>query len=184
VETGTLAIDPLIDGFPCKAHKEVEFFRAGGLAPENGRPPMASLGKLKRCTPSVDSEFAGNSYLAGPEVTLNAYDGVALGVLAADQDVDGHWCKHGTEVERPNQRAVRFTLARDETISAIAPRAASLPPSWLTTSRSAISPVAAARTLLSHMTPDRIRSTLASSAARSLFWVCHGPPVPGWRVCR
>jgi hypothetical protein len=81
------------------------------------------VGKLKRCTRSTAFDFAGNRHEAAGEVTLNSFDGVRNGVLAVDQDVDGHWCKRGTEVERPDSRAVRFTLARDETISGIACKA-------------------------------------------------------------
>jgi hypothetical protein len=123
LETGTLSTDQLIDGVPCKAHKEVEFFRAGGQDPEDGKTPKAKVGKLKRCTPSAEFDFAGNRYLDVGEVTLNGFDGVEKGVLAADQDVDGHWCKRGTEVLRPDKRAIAFTLARDETVSGIACKA-------------------------------------------------------------
>ncbi len=123
LETATLATDQTIDGVPCKAHKEVEFFRARVQDPEDGRTPMATLGKLKRCTPSAEFDFAGNRYLDVGEVTLNGFDGVEKGVLAKDQDVDGHWCKRGTEVQRPDKNALVFTLARDETVSGIACKA-------------------------------------------------------------
>jgi hypothetical protein len=123
LETGTLATDQSIDGVPCKAHHEVEFFGARGPDPEHGETPQAKVGKLRRCTPSADFEFSANQYAAVGEVTLNGFDGVRNGVLAVDQDVDGHWCKGGTEVERPENRPIRFTLARDETISGIACKA-------------------------------------------------------------
>jgi hypothetical protein len=123
LETGILATDHLIDGVPCKAHHEVEFFHARGPDPEDGRVPKARVGMLKRCTPSAAFDFAGNRYLADTEVTLNGFDGIGRGVLAVDQDVDGHWCKQGTQVERPEKRAIRFTLARDEMVSGIACKA-------------------------------------------------------------
>lgn len=122
LETGTLAADRAIDGVPCKAHKQVEFFPADAPQPDDGRKRIG-IGKLKRCTASAAFDFRGNRYQADAEVTLNSSDRVALGVLAADQDVDGHWCKQGTEVERLAERGIRFTLVRDETVSGIACKA-------------------------------------------------------------
>jgi hypothetical protein len=95
LEKGTLAADHLIDGVPCKAHKEVEFFHARGPDPEDGRVPKARIGELMRCTSSAQFQFRGNEYVADSEVTFNSFGGVERGVLAVDQDVDGHWCKTG-----------------------------------------------------------------------------------------
>ena len=120
LDKGTLAADHLIDGVVCKAHKEVEFFR-GGPYTEDTR--QARIGKLRRCTLASELEFHGNRYQSGSEITFNGSDGIDRGILAADQDVDGHWSKAGTEVERPDYRAIRFTLARDETIGRVACKA-------------------------------------------------------------
>lgn len=122
LDKGTLAAEHVIDGVTCQAHKEVEFFRTGPYS-EDERNPKARIGKLRRCTLASELEFKGNRYRSGSEITFNGFDGVDLGVLAVDQDVDGHWCKGGTEVERPDYRAIRFTLARDEKIGRVACKA-------------------------------------------------------------
>jgi hypothetical protein len=119
LEKGTLAVDHLIAGVPCKAHKEVEFFPASGPEGDGGRAPKAGIGKLRRCTSSAELEFRGNRYLADTELTFNPFDGVERGILAVDQDVDGHWCKGGAEIERREDRAIRFTLGRDETVGGV-----------------------------------------------------------------
>ncbi len=120
LEKGTLAVEHVIDSVACQPHKEVEFFRGG---PYTEATRKAQIGKLRRCTLASELEFKGNRYQSGSEITFNGFDGVDLGILAVDQDVDGHWCKAGTEVERPDYRAIRFTLARDETIGRVACKA-------------------------------------------------------------
>lgn len=122
VETGTLVTDQWIDGVPCQAHKRVEFFATTGGG-DKGRAANVRLGKLKACTASTNFDFAGNRYLGGVAVTLNSSGAMEQGVLAADQDVDGHWCKQGTEVGRADKLANRFTLARGEAISGVACKA-------------------------------------------------------------
>ena len=81
VGTGMLTVAQAIDGVPCQAHREVEFFSQGGSAADDGRAPMVTRGKLRRCTLSADFERAANRYRAGSEITFQPSGGVALGVL-------------------------------------------------------------------------------------------------------
>jgi hypothetical protein len=110
LETATLAEDHPIGGVPCAAHTEVEFNEAG---------------RLKRCTASAPFEFKGHRYAGHYEVTLNAAGDIAQGLLAEDQEIDGHLCKQGTLIGRPRDRVTRFTPAREETIGGIACKAGS-----------------------------------------------------------
>lgn len=107
VKLGTLATDQDIDGAPCRAGKEVEFSLVDGKR------------KLARCTLSTSFAVHGTRYAADSRLQLDSAGNVELGVLAGDEDVEGHSGKKGTIVERSQGYPTRFTPARDETIAGI-----------------------------------------------------------------
>ena len=120
LRTATLSEDRVIDGVPCKAGHSLEFFPAEAPRPIKGQQAKVALGRLKQCNSSADFERAGNRYQADAMVTLDPSGGVEESVLAADQDVDGHWCQKGAKVKWTGRRATQFTLARDEMIGGVA----------------------------------------------------------------
>lgn len=110
-KAGTLDSDQDLEGVPCLAHKQVEFTYLNGTR------------KLIRCTLSKVFEVHGTRFAGDSVLELDAGGNVTLGLLAADQDFGGRFCKKGTQVQRFSEHMRRFTPARDVTIAGIAYKA-------------------------------------------------------------